>query len=508
MGVSQSQGTKQLLQEELADIFVLPYGVWLISSGQFAPDALVGLRFLSEQQRKQARCELDHGVSKECDRAVGCLLGLLVGDALGAPLEFHPVRYTWDPQCPRTGRDPRAGFDKDLWKDQSEMRETNRFLLSKGQWTDDGSMALCLADSLLAHNGFHPRDLRLRFLAWWMLGYNNAFRLDQEQRLAVWGSSASIGLGGIIGESMQEFVRVPADYTKQGNLHSSGNGSIMRNAPVPIMYHHDVDIAMEVAWRQSKTTHQGDEAADCARLLTWVCVNAIKSGAGRTVLNDISAFPARLYATRCLAAAMQEERHVENSGMDLADRNWSWRSSDFRYSQSRSLENPGYAGSYCMDCLAMALHCVYATKTFEAAVLRAADLCGDADTVAAVTGQLAGAMYGAIAIPASWSHEVEQWDEGDARCRAVLLFMSDKPSLPATNERPDGKSWTELPKTSDEFGVCTDALVEASPMPFACECGKRLASQKLLDMHLQRCSGRKRDSQGQMKAADVLFHSR
>ena len=364
------------------------------------------------------------------------------------------------------------------------MRETNRFLLQMGQWTDDTAMALCLADSLLAHNGLHPRDLRLRFLAWWRLGYNNAFRLDAD-RARLWGSRASIGCGGIVGESLQEFRKDAADYTKTGTIHSSGNGSIMRNAPVPILYHRDIDVAMEAAWRQSKTTHQGDEAADCARLLTWICVNAIVSGSGKRVLQNLDDFPARFYSTKCLAQSQQEERCTDNAEADLADRDWRWRRSSYRYSPKRAKADPGYAGSYAMDCLAMALHCVHVTDSLESALLHAANLCGDADTVAAVTGQIAGAIYGASAVPRSWRQHLQRWDDGDIPRRAWLLFTASQPADPAAREQQS--RWVTLPAAE------THEVQEAEPPPLECKCKRRFASNVLFELHRKKCKVAEKD---------------
>merc|ERR1712087_176575 len=109
---------------------------------------------------------------------------------------------------------------------------------------------------------------------------------------------------------------------------------------------------------------------------------------------------------------MGEERHDDNKGQDLQDRDWRWRTKDYHYSASRSAANPEYVGSYALDAMAMALHCVYITGSFESAVLRAANTCGDADSVAAVTGQLAGAVYGIQAIPEEWRAIVQRWDRG------------------------------------------------------------------------------------------------
>src|SRR5690606_20471685 len=98
------------------------------------------------------------------DRAIGCMLGMAVGDALGAPVEFHPVQY-----------------DKKFVKDMGHKVQGS-FALQPGQWTDDASMGLCLADSLLVHQDFNPADLKLRFVNWWFFGYNNAFRFDRQRQ--------------------------------------------------------------------------------------------------------------------------------------------------------------------------------------------------------------------------------------------------------------------------------------------------------------------------------------
>merc|ERR1719401_2286486 len=134
-----------------------------------------------------------------------------------------------------------------------------------------------------------------------------------------------------------------------------------------------------------------------------------------------------------------------------------------------------------MDCLAMALHCVHMTSSFEDALLRAANLCGDADTVAAVVGQLAGAMYGESAIPKLWLQHISRWDTGDIRVRACLLFGLDAPVAPGTHEQPDGVSWTTVESAVNEE-VCVTAET-ASPMPLACECGRGFANTTLLQLH-------------------------
>ncbi len=69
----------------------------------------------------------------------------------------------------------------------------------------------------------------------------------------------------------------------------------------------------------------------------------------------------------------------------------------------------------------MALHCVYTTKSFEEAILKAVAHGGDDDSVGAIAGQIAGAIYGLQAIPEKWRKEVEQWDGGEIATRGFLL---------------------------------------------------------------------------------------
>merc|ERR1711879_283264 len=108
------------------------------------------------------------------------------------------------------------------------------------------------------------------------------------------------------------------------------------------------------------------------------------------------------------------------------DRNWCWKSDYYQYSASRTSEDPGYAGSYAMDALCMSLHCVWTTRSFESAVVKAVNLRGDADTIAAITGQIAGAFYGVSAIPESWLASVQRWDRGGyIALRAWKLLMHD-----------------------------------------------------------------------------------
>jgi ADP-ribosyl-[dinitrogen reductase] hydrolase len=333
---------------------------------------------------------------------------------LGAPLEFSPVSYTFN-QLQSMGQ-------TDIWDNPNY----NSFQLKSGQWTDDASMGLCLADSLLVNKGFSGVDLRLRFLRWWQFGYNNAFGHDNPVR-------NSVGLGGNISESFMEFLNNPGPETKAGNLHTSGNGSIMRLAPVPVFYCRDLNQGLAVAYKQSKATHQGDEAAECCRLMTLIITSFINSDISsieerkKHVLTSVcSDFESNCYGVHCLARSQHENPHPSNQ-RNISDRNWNWKQSSYHYSESRATEQPGYIGSYAMDALSMALHCVWTTTSFRDALLKVVNLRGDSDSTGSVTAQIAGSLYGVYDIPADWIAQVQQWDNGGrVALTAYWLYHSQK----------------------------------------------------------------------------------
>lgn len=93
----------------------------------------------------------------------------------------------------------------------------------------------------------------------------------------------------------------------------------------------------------------------------------------------------------------------------IKDRNWNWRDVDFTYSPHRNKLQPDYIGSYCMDALAMALHTVWFSSSFEEVTLVNTNMGGDCDTVGAIAGQIAGAIYG---ISGYMLHLYGQMDDG------------------------------------------------------------------------------------------------
>ena len=337
-------------------------------------------------------------------KSIGSMLGMAIGDAMGARYEFKKVRYD---EIDLKGMDSKY----------------SNFNMEPGQWTDDTSMGLCLADSLLMNKGeLDPHDLMKRFLCWWYGGYNNAFKKNATPR-------HSVGLGGNISQSFKRYFKYKEEETGAGDENTSGNGSIMRNAAIPICFHKidEIKNACEMARMQSRVTHQGKEAKECCALLTHIIVNLLnrkndedekeekKEKLKDILFNYTSSFNAEVDSVKYLANSQ-----IENN--DNINRNWNWRVlPQYYYSKERVEKNPGYIGSYAMDNMVMSLNVLYTTESFKDAIIKIVNIRGDSDSVASVVGQMAGAFYPIESIPGDWIKAIYNNDDGEIALRGYML---------------------------------------------------------------------------------------
>ena len=354
-------------------------------------DILKNEKYISKEKSEQLE-KLQ--ISELEKKAIGSMMGMAIGDAMGSRYEFEPVDYE----------------KQDLF----DMGKTpgGAFFLEPGQWTDDTSMGLCLADSLLVNNGnFDPHDLIKRFIAWLKGGYNNAFRFNEENGLYPRGS---VGLGGNISMALYRYIYEKEAETQAGDEYTSGNGSIMRNAAIPICFYYNIDLACEKAKKQSLTTHQGHEARECCSLLTYIIVKIlnIKDGQNiKTILDSIGdEFKTDVKSVEILAKSGKDQNN-----------DWNWKAEKYFYNEQRAKMQPGYIGSYAMDNLSMSLHIIYNTSSFKEAIIKAVNLRGDSDSVASVVGQIAGAYYPLEDIPYDWIESINKWDKGEIALRGYML---------------------------------------------------------------------------------------
>lgn len=289
------------------------------------------------------------------ERARGGLLGLLVGDALGAPVEFHPR--------------------EELRSEPVEGLRPNGDL-PPGTWSDDGSLALATAASLTA-TGYDPSDIMERFRRWLLDG-------EYTPHGRAWG------VGATTQESILRFDRgLSIDEAGGRGEQDNGNGSLMRILPLSLwVAGEDPDPAIEKAFEVSSLTHAHVRAMLCCAYHARL-VRELVGGAGLREAMAAAAIDLDLWVP-------DEEREVLDpilSGEIL----------------ERSREEIDSSG-YVVHTLGASLWCLARHEEWRGAVLEAVNLGGDADTTGAVTGGLAGVIHGAGAIPQAWIDGLERCD--------------------------------------------------------------------------------------------------
>ena len=167
-------------------------------------------------------------------------MGLAVGDAVGTTLEFKPPG-TFDPVTDMVGGGP--------------------FGLPPGQWTDDTSMALCLAESLVKQRGVDPSDQMSRYVRWWRHGHLSS-------------TGVCFDIGGTVGAALSRFETSGEPFSGSTDPRSAGNGSVMRLAPVPLFFAGDPAQALQMSGTSSRTTHGPQTAVDACRYLGALIVGA------------------------------------------------------------------------------------------------------------------------------------------------------------------------------------------------------------------------------------------
>ena len=287
-------------------------------------------------------------VPSRADRLTGALIGLAVGDALGTTLEFK-APGTFEPITDMVGGGP--------------------FGLKPGQWTDDTSMALCLAESLVECGGFDAADQMRRYVRWWREGYLSS-------------TGRCFDIGNTVRAALGRFEQNGNPFAGSTDPSTAGNGSLMRLAPVVMYYADDPRAAVAMAAESSRTTHAAPEAVDACRYFAALLLGAFRGLPKDRLLNptyvDRMGFWHRAPLTpkiREVAAGSYLVREVRGSG-------------------------------YVTQCLEAALWAFANTDDFRSGALAAANLGDDADTTAAVYGQLAGAYYGIEGIPPEWRSRV------------------------------------------------------------------------------------------------------
>lgn len=295
------------------------------------------------------------------NRKKGCLIGLAIGDALGTTLEFK---------------------ERDKEPVLTDMVGGGVFKLKPGEWTDDTSMALCLGYALLENDNVHDKEFKKIQLDNYSKWYNSGYCSSN-------GQCFDIGAGTV--KALRNY-KSTGSITNNPSYFDSGNGAIMRLAPIPIHYNTmDTDGVKQLliaSMKSTETTHASMLCIQASAYLSLVLNRALN---GTHPKSELFKFPGTV---------------LDLFGIDIPELRKIIEGS-YATKYRAEIKSTGFV----LDTLEAALWCIDITDNFRDAVLLAANLGDDADTVAAVTGQIAGAFYGFDSIPDEWVNKIVKSNE-------------------------------------------------------------------------------------------------
>jgi ADP-ribosylglycohydrolase len=277
----------------------------------------------------------------------GCLLGLAMGDALGTTLEFK-APGTFNPISDIVGGGP--------------------FQLRPGYWTDDTSMALCLAESLLRKRDMDLQDQMNRYLNWYRYGYMSS-------------TDTCFDIGNTVARALVRYEQTGNPEAGPTAPNTAGNGSVMRLAPVPMAFFSSANTCLEMCAWSSVSTHGARAAVDACRYYGGLIFGAL-NGLDKEELLSEAFHPSK---GKWAQGELDEDILMVAKG------------------SFKDKFPPEIVGSgYVVKSIEAALWAFYNSDNFREGCLLAANLGNDADTTAAIYGQLAGAYYGLEGLPQDW----------------------------------------------------------------------------------------------------------
>lgn len=286
------------------------------------------------------------------DKLQGMLMGLAIGDALGMPVEFKT----------------RGRFEEVM-----SYREGGPFNLPAGYWTDDTSMALCLADSIIEKGGYDSFDVMDKYTAWVSKGYRSS-------------TGKCFDVGNQVSKAINRYAQNPnVQWKEEDYVKAAGNGCVMRLAPVVIAAVasnknvYSIERYGMISARETHLSHVAEQATGLFASFLYIAV--IDFDAKEKIRSIIDNAP--------------NNDEIRNAWKNVFE---------------KSIEAIKPTG-YVVDTIEAALWAFFTTDSFKDAVLKAVNLGGDSDTIGAVCGQLAGAHYGLSGIPKEWIDRLFQHEE-------------------------------------------------------------------------------------------------
>lgn len=331
-------------------------------------------------------------------RIQGAIYGLATCDALGAPVEFQT----------------RGSFPK-----VTSMQPNDNFGLSAGCFTDDTSMALCLAHSLVDNHGQTSTvDQVQKYIAWWKQGYQSStgrcfdIGMSTERALDIWNEQLiEAGFDGLKPESAARDDVVASIQRQVSDTLCAesfcGNGSLMRVIPVSLVARSQAE-AVQLAAASSLPTHPHPRCVQACSLYTAMAYQA---------LNGVS----KDELATSLAGSIAEQQDQLDRVLKERLQRYQTRQ-DWQTRPSEQIRSSGYV----VDSLEAALWAFFSTDTFEEGGVTVVNLGDDADTVGTIYGGLAGAFYGVEAVPEQWRSDMQRKDLLEGIVRKLVAHREQR----------------------------------------------------------------------------------
>jgi len=328
--------------------------------------------------------------SAQVDRAAGVLLGMACADALGAPYEFG---LPLGPDVPVAMK----GGGSMGWR--------------PGEWTDDTSMAIAIAEVTATGADVGTVAARDQIAARWAEWATNAKDVGVQTRTVLSAATRAARSRGETAPTGDDLTSAAAEHDAFTG-HSGGNGSLMRTAPVALAYLLDPDALVLAAQEISAMTHHDSEAGEACALWCLAIRHAVLHGTldVRSGLEHLSEDRARIWAARLDKAEAGQPSDFENNGWVVEALQGAWSA---------------------ITITAEATGPAHFRLALEAAVRGGRDT----DTVAAIAGSLVGGLYGASAVPAQWRRQLHGWPGLRARDLIRLGVLT------ARGGEPDSAGW-------------------------------------------------------------------
>ncbi|WP_342754837.1 ADP-ribosylarginine hydrolase Tri1 [Pantoea sp. MBD-2R] len=282
-------------------------------------------------------------MAEALDKAKGAFLGLAVGDAVGTTLEFQ---------------------SRDVAR-VNDMVGGGPFRLKAGEWTDDTSMALCLAEACIESGRVDVNLFRDKLVDWYRNGSNSV-------------NGRCFDIGYTTRFALEQYIKHGAAWFGNTERNTAGNAAIIRQAPAIIMNWRSLQRIYFATKSQSRATHGAVESFSACNYHGFL-LHMLINGHDKQSVFSPHQFP---LTARVL---------IINAG-------------EYKLKARHQIRSSGYV----IDTLEAAMWAVWNTNNFRDAILLAANLADDADSVAATAGQIAGALYGASGIPQEWLSKLAQ----------------------------------------------------------------------------------------------------